>query len=276
MLKRCLAMHDFSCVGRCSLTVAIPIISAMGVEASAIPTSVLSTHTGGFSNYTYRDLTNDIEPIVKHIKSLNTNIDSIYTGYLGKAQIGVVSESIDLLKDNKTVVLIDPVMADNGELYPGFDLEYVQLMKKYITKGNVIIPNITEACLLTGIKYKETYDKVYIESLINSLSELTNSKIVLTGVSFEDNLIGAAGKESNDIKYCFTNKIPEMYHGTGDVFASVVIGGLMNDKSLLESTSIACDFVRNSIIETRKYNLEKRYGVTFEPVLYTLREELNK
>lgn len=274
MVKRCLAMHDFSCVGRCSLTVALPIISAMKVECSAIPTSVLSTHTGGFTGYTYRDLTNDILPIVKHIKSLNTNIDSIYTGYLGKSQIGVVSTSIDLLKEDNTVILIDPVMADNGELYAGFDLEYVSLMREYIKKGSVIIPNITEACLLANIEFKKEYDAKYIEKIIKELSLLTSASIVLTGVSFDDKTIGACVYENENIEYCFVEKLPDMYHGTGDVFASVVIGALMNDKTLLESASIACDFVCECIIETKKVNIEKRYGVTFEPVLHNLANRL--
>lgn len=275
MSKRCLAIHDLSCLGRCSLTVALPVISAMKIECSALPTCVLSTHTGGFSGYTFRDLTDDIIPICNHLNSLNTNMDAIYTGYLGEAQIEVVSKAIDILKQKNTLIFIDPVMADNGKLYPGFTKSYVSKMREYVKKADVIMPNITEAALICDKEYKEEYDKEYIENLLYDLYTMSDAKVILTGVKFSDEEIGAAIIDDGVIKYYFSKLVPQMFHGTGDLFASVFVGATLNNKSTYDSAALACDFVYESILETRKESKESKYGVDFEPILYKLAEKLN-
>ena len=182
--KGAAAIHDISGVGKCSLTVALPILSAAGVECSVIPTAVLSTHTGGFNDFTYRDLTDDILPIAKHWASLNLQFDSICTGYLGsQEQIEIVLKTIDLLRCEDTLILIDPVMADAGELYKTFDNSFPKKMLSLCKKADILIPNITEACLLTETPYESgPYSKDYIETLIDKLKKVTDKKIVLTGV----------------------------------------------------------------------------------------------
>lgn len=274
--KRVLAIHDISCIGKCSLTVALPIISAGGAECCVIPTAVLSTHTGGFENFTFRDLTEDILPIVNHWKTLDFKFDGIYTGYLGSfEQVEIVGKVIDELKSENTVVVVDPVMADNGALYKNFDKSFPKEMVKICSKADVIIPNITEACLLTNTPYKEgPYDKEFIENLIEKLSNICNGKIVLTGVCFDEKNLGCACFDNGDINYCFEKRQDGMFHGTGDVFGSVLVSALMKGKSLLESAEIAVFITTDSIKRTKADPSDKRYGVQFESSLGKLAERL--
>ncbi len=269
MQKRVLAIHDISCVGKCSLTVALPIISAAGIETSVLPTAVLSTHTGGFTGFTFRDLTNDIKPIVDHWKTLNLNIDGIYTGYLGSfEQLDLVSNIFDELSNRNTLKIVDPVMADNGKLYSSFDKEFPKGMKKLCSKANIIIPNITEACLMLDIEYKEgPYTEFYIENILSKLALLGPDRIVLTGVSFDEEYIGAATYDNGRISYYFAKKIPGYYHGTGDVFGSALVGAILNNKSLPEAAEIAVDFVVESINLTYNAKTDIKYGVNFEACL---------
>lgn len=279
-LKRAVAIHDISCVGKCSLTVALPIISAAGIECSVIPTAVLSTHTGGFTGYTYRDLTDDILPVAEHWKTLNLKVDSIYTGYLGSfKQIEIVINTIKLLKDNDTLVLVDPVMADGGKLYPGFDETFPKEMVKVCREADVLVPNITEACLLTNTEYMSgPYTKEYIEKLIERLKSISDKKIVLTGVYFDENSLGCAcyDNETGKIEYYFTEKIEGYFHGTGDVFGSVLLSALMNDKDLIESVKIAVEITVNSIKRTKADETDLRFGVRFEDELSTMNRLLAK
>lgn len=265
--KRVAAVHDISCFGKCSLTVALPIISAAGIETAVIPTAVLSTHTGGFTGFTYRDLTEDIEPIVKHWKSLDLKFDAIYTGFLGSfEQIEIVIRLFDELSEN-TLIVVDPVMADNGVLYKIFPSDFPKGMRKLCAKADVIIPNITEATLMLGEEYKEgPYDKAYIEGLLQRLGTIGAKKIVLTGVFFNDTELGAASYdvETKEIGYAFANRIEGYYHGTGDVFGSALVGALMNDKSLNDSMRIAVDLTVGSIIRTKEAGTDIRFGVNFE------------
>lgn len=267
--KRVLAVHDISCVGKCSLTVALPIISAAGVECSVLPTAVLSTHTGGFTGFTFRDLTEDIRPIVEHWKSLNIHFDAIYTGYLGSfEQIELVAELFKELAAEGTTIVVDPVMGDNGKLYSAFDKTFPPAMKKLCGLADVILPNLTEATSMLGEEYKEgPYTKEYIEDIFKRLEEATNTKkIVLTGVSLDKDKIGAAtyDAEAGSIDYILGENIPGSYHGTGDVFGSAVIGALMNGKTLAESVRAAVDFTVESICWTAKAKTDIRYGVNFE------------
>lgn len=279
-MKRVAAIHDISGVGKCSLTVALPILSAAGIECSVIPTAVLSTHTGGFDEFIYRDLTDEILPTAKHWASLDLKFDSIYTGYLGSIkQIEIVNETIDLLSDNDTLVLVDPVMADAGELYKNFDSSFPKQMLSLCKKADILIPNITEACFLTETKYeKGPYSKDYIETLVDGLKKVTDKKIVLTGVHFDDDTLGCTCYDSENGKtdYCFTEQIHGFYHGTGDVFGSVLLSAIMNDKSLKESAQIAAEITANAIKRTKEDKTDVRFGVRFEDELPTLMRRLGK
>ena len=277
--KRVAAIHDISGVGKCSLTVALPIISAAGVECSVLPTAVLSTHTGGFTGFTYRDLTTDIAPIVRHWKSLKLHFDAIYTGFLGSLeQIDLVSQAFDKLKAEDTLIAVDPVMADNGKLYTIFDASFPQAMKELCGKADLIMPNLTEATLMLDEEYQEgPYTKAYIEELLKRLAAATKTKlIVLTGVYFDNTRLGAATYDvaKNEIRYVLGEKISGSYHGTGDVFGSALIGALMNGKPLDEAVRIAVAFTVRSISWTQKAQTELRYGVNFEANLPSYIQDL--
>ena len=181
--KRILTVQDISCVGQCSLTVALPILSACGVETCILPSAVLSTHTAGFSGYTFRDLAEDILPITRHWEKENIEFDAVYTGYLGSMkQIGYVKELKESRLKKDGVFIVDPAMADNGKLYPAFDLAYAEEMKKLCSVADVIVPNITEACFLTGETYRTEYDENYIKTLMEKLCRMGAKTVVLTGV----------------------------------------------------------------------------------------------
>ncbi len=277
--KRVAAIHDISCFGKCSLTVALPILSAAGIETSVIPTAVLSTHTGGFDGYTYRDLTEDILPIAAHWQSLGLPFDAVYTGYLGSfEQIALVSEIIRRLKTPETLVVVDPVMGDNGELYSSFTPEFPSGMTTLCREADLIVPNMTEAALLLGRPYEPgPYTREYVEETIMALSALGPRMVVLTGVYFNDRELGSAcyDRDDGNIEYALNHRIDGLYHGTGDVFASTLTAGLMLDHSLLSAARIAVDFTVQSIKRTKKAGTDVRYGVNFEAGLGTLALKLN-
>jgi len=278
--KRVLAIHDISCFGKCSLTAALPIISAAGVECTVLPTAVLSTHTGGFTDFTFRDLTEDIMPIINHWKTLNIGYDAIYTGYLGSfEQIGIVSEIFDTYRTKNSIILVDPVMADNGKLYGAFGPDFPKEMKKLASKADAVVPNITEACFMLDKEYKEgPYTKQYIEDLLLSLAQMGPDKVVLTGVSYNDKELGAAtyDKNANEFGFYARNKIEGYFHGTGDVFGSALLSAMMRGKSLIESATVAVDFTVESIIRTYNVKTDVRFGVNFEEGLQKLAEILKK
>ena len=268
MQKRVAAIHDISCFGRCSITVALPILSAAGIETCIIPTAVLSTHTGGFTGYTFRDLTEDILPIAEHWKTINIGFDALYTGYLGSfEQLDIVAKVFDMYGDKGTIKFVDPVMADHGKLYSSFSPEFPKGMAKLCAKADVIVPNMTEAVLMLGEEYKEgPYTKEYIENLLGKLSELGPEKVVLTGVYFDEAQIGAATFDSKtrEINYVFHDKIPGSYHGTGDVFGSYLLGALLNGNDLNKATEIAVKFTTQAIQRTYEAGTDNRFGVNFE------------
>lgn len=266
MQKRVAAIHDISCFGKCSLTVALPIISAAGIECAAIPTAVLSTHTGGFSGYTFRDLTEDIMPVAEHWKKENLKFDAVYTGYLGSIeQIDLVCAAVDKFGDDNTLLIVDPVMADHGKLYGGFPQDFPKQMCRLCAKADIITPNITEAAFMTDMPYLEApHTKEYIEDLITALKKITNGKIVLTGVCFKSGEIGAACCEGDSIEYIFTKHIDAAYHGTGDVFTSTLTCGVLNGKSLKDSALIAAKYTAGCIKRTKELHPEMTYGVNFE------------
>ena len=277
--KRVLAIHDISCFGRCSLTVALPIISSAGIETTVMPTAVLSTHTGGFEGFTYRDLTDDIVPIVNHWKTLDLSFDAIYTGFLGSfEQIDIVTNVFKDLKMDGTMIAVDPVMADNGILYSIFPKNFPEGMRKLCSNADIIMPNITEAVLMLGKEYKEgPYTKEYIESLLKELGKMCSGKVVLTGVYFNEKELGAAcyDPETSEIGYAFADRIEGYYHGTGDVFGSVLVSSLVNGKTLKRSTEIAVDFTVGSIRRTKDAGTDIRFGVNFEAGIPKLIRDLD-
>jgi pyridoxine kinase len=266
--KRVAAIHDISCVGRCSLTVALPIISAAGFDTSVLPTAVLSTHTGGFENFTYRDLTSDIKPIADHWQSLKLEFDALYSGFLGSfEQIDLVADLFDSFQKDDTLILVDPVMADHGQLYSVYSPEMAKGMTRLCARADIIVPNLTEAAFLLDEPYVgEQYDQNYVEDLLVRLSQLGSRKVVVTGISFDDSHLGAAtyDADSNTFDYAFNEKIADFFHGTGDIFGSTLLAGLLNDFDLNEATQIAVDYTRECILKTIELNQEKRYGVCFE------------
>lgn len=266
--KRVAAIHDLSGFGKCSLTVALPILSAAGIETSALPTAILSTHTGGISGYTYRDLTEDMRPVMKHWKSLDIKFDAIYTGFLGSfEQLDIVREFFDAFRQEDNLILVDPVMGDNGELYTVFTREFAAGMRMLCQKADIIVPNLTEAALLLDEPFHPgPYTHAYIESLLRKLGALGPQKVVLTGVYFKEDELGAAtyDRTTDTIDYVFTQKIPGYYHGTGDVFASALLSALLNDFSLIDAAAIAVHFTTDSIRRTYKAKTDYRFGVNFE------------
>ena len=264
--KRAAAIHDISCFGKCSLTVALPIISAAGVETAVIPTALLSTHTGGFKDYTIRDLSEEILPIARHWKSENITVDAVYSGYLcSKYQIYLVMEAAHLISHKDTMFICDPVMGDNGRLYSGFEKDYPQYMLKLCAAADIITPNITEAALMLGIDYKKPpYTEDYINILLEGLYLKTRSSIVLTGVCFDERKIGAAVYDGQSKAYVFSEKIDAAYHGTGDIFASALTAALLNDRSLKSAAQIAANFTCACIKKTVESDSDMRYGVNFE------------
>lgn len=266
--KRVAAIHDISCVGRCSLTVALPIISAAGFDTSVLPTAILSTHTGGFENFTYRDLTADIRPISNHWQSLKLEFDALYSGFLGSfEQIDLVASLFDTFQSERTLILVDPVMADHGELYSIYNQKMAKGMTTLCAKADIIVPNLTEAAFLLDEPYVgDDYDQNYVEALLVKLSQLGAKKVVITGISFDPLKLGAAtyDKETNTFDYAFNDRVADYFHGTGDIFGSTLLAGLLNDFNLKESTQIAVDYTKECILKTVELGQEKRYGVCFE------------
>lgn len=265
-MKRIVTIQDISCVGKCSLTVALPIISAMGVEAAVLPTAVLSTHTA-FKGFTFRDLTADIRPIAEHWKTEKIGFDAIYTGYLGSfEQLELVSEFFDCFGTEKNLIVIDPVMGDYGRLYPGFTQKFADSMAKLCGKADIIVPNMTEASFMLGTEYREKYDEAFIRDILKKLCALGAKTSVLTGVSFTEGQIGVMSYDSLADKYFtyFRERIDASYHGTGDVFASALTGALMNGFSVEESLKVAVDYTVECIKVTKADPDGRWYGVNFE------------
>lgn len=265
--KRILTIQDISCVGQCSLTVALPILSACGVETAILPSAVLSNHTGGFSGWTFADLTEEMPKIRERWEKENLGFAAVYTGYLGSAkQIDYVLDIVKSRLEAGGKFICDPAFADNGKLYAGFDDKFVEAMKKLAFKADIILPNITEAAFLTGLEYRESYDINYINKLFEKLAENGAKTIVLTGVSYNENTTGVAIYENGEYSYYEHKKIPGGCHGTGDVFASAFTGALVNEKSAVEAAKIAADFTL-SCIENTIDDKDHWYGVKFEPML---------
>ncbi len=276
MDKKLLTIQDISCVGQCSLTVALPIVSACGIETAILPSSVLSNHTApGFSAWTFHDLTEEMPKILDRWLKEGISFDAFYTGYVSKSQIPYILDIMKKAANPGALRIVDPAMADNGKLYAGFDNDFPKEMAKLVKGADFILPNLTEASFLLGIPYVgEDYDKPYIEKVMKDLYALGTKNVILTGVSFEKEKLGIAVYNGATFDYYFTERLNVSMHGTGDIYASAFTGSLMRGKSPLESASIAADFVVESMKKT--IGDEKHwYGVKFEQVIPYLVNRLN-
>ncbi len=275
--KKVLTIQDISCVGQCSLTVALPIISACGVETIILPSAVLSTHTGGFTGYTFRDLTDDIPGIMDHWKKEKIQFDCLYTGYLGSiTQIEYVYDLRKQVVKEEGMLIVDPAMADNGSLYYGFDDAFVAQMAKLCGSADIILPNITEAAFMTGSELRlDGQDEAYVQMVLKALAKLGCKKAVLKGISFEKDKIGVVVYDcmKDEAEYYFTEKVPKSSHGTGDCYAAAFTGAMMQGRTIREASALAADFVVDSIKKTADSHW---YGVNFERALPMLVTELNK
>ncbi len=264
-MKRIVTIQDISCVGKCSLTVALPIISATGVEAAIIPTAVLSTHTM-FKNFTCKDLDDQILPIAKHWKDEGITFDAFYTGYLASSgQIQKVLTLINELRQKGNLVIVDPAMADNGKLYPAFDSKFPSEMAKLCASADIILPNITEACFMTNTPYRAEYDEKFAKEVVEKLAEQGAKKIVLTGAEFGGKYgVLTYDSEKDEYYTYFQEKLNASFHGTGDIFSSTFTGLLISGKSMQESVSIAADYTAECIRITAEAPNANWYGVDFE------------
>lgn len=269
--KRILTVQDISCVGQCSITVALPVISACGIETAILPSAVLSTHTGGFKGFTFRDLTDDIPEIEKHWISEGIQFDAIYTGYLGsRRQIALVGDLFESVGAPDCVHIVDPAMADHGKLYYGFDAEFAATMAGLCGKADIVLPNITEAALMAGKPFiGEGYDEAYIRDLMDGMLALGAKTVVLTGVSYEKGKLGVAVLSQGDaeISYYFHERLARNSHGTGDVFASSFTGAVLRGHAPLSAAKIAADFTVQAMKKTDESHW---YGVRFEQALPSL------
>ena len=273
--NKILTIQDISCVGQCSLTVALPIISACGIETCVLPSAVLSTHTAGFTGYTFRDLTEDMPAIRTHWTKEGIAFDAIYTGYLGSTrQIDYVADIFAANGAPGCKKIVDPAMADNGKLYPGFDQEFVEAMKGLCGKADYIIPNITEACFLTGMEYKTDYDRAYIDQILQKLTALGCKNVIFTGISYRPGKTGVVIFENGVYSYYEHELLPNSCHGTGDIYASSFVGALVRGKSAYDAAGIAANYTMECIKYTATLD-NHWYGAAFEPVLGKLIEALN-
>ena len=268
-MKRVLTVQDISCLGKCSTTIALPVISALGTECVILPTAVLSTHTM-FSGFTCKDLSDQIDPIAEHWKKEGVVFDAIYTGYLGTiGQIEQMKRLFALFRHENITIFVDPVMADNGKLYPAFDMAYAKENASLCAEADVIVPNITEACFMTDTEYRETYDEAWIRALLQKVVALGARISVLTGVSLKEGETGVMGydRETNEY-YIYQNKrIDATYHGTGDLFSSSCVGEIMKGKSWQDAMRIAADYTAHTIEVTLDNPDKPWYGVDFEQTL---------
>ncbi len=269
MQKLALAIHDISCVGRCSLTVALPVLSAAGVNTSVIPTALLSTHTGEFTGYTHLDLSDQLLPIARHIATLELPWDALYSGYLASPeQAAMVEEIIALLHTPQTHVFVDPAFADNGKLYSLMDAAMPQAMLRLCRRAQTITPNLTEACLMLG-KPCVPPASTAISELARELAGEGPRNIIITDVSYDQAHTGVFvyDASADEERYFRRPRYPGVFHGTGDVLASFLLGALLNGKPLFEAVQLALDCTQRSIAYTMAEQQPLRYGVQFERVL---------
>ncbi len=265
MYKRLLTIQDVSCVGQCSATVALPIISACGIECAMLPSAVLSNHTGGFKSWTFCDLTPEIAKCAAKWNELNISFDAFYTGYVCQNQIDPILDLIKTCAAPNALRIVDPVMADNGKMYTGFAEDFPTHMARLCAGADYVMPNLTEAAFLLGETPRlDNHDVAYIEHTVAGLHKLGAKNVILTGVSFEADQLGTAISDGRDLVYDFNPRLTRVSHGTGDVFASVFAGAILRGKSAFDAAALAADIVCAAITATPD---DHWYGVAFERVL---------
>ncbi len=271
MQKRALAIHDISCVGRCSLTVALPILSAAGLNTAVIPTALLSTHTGEFTGYTHTDLSAELEPIAAHLQTLGLHYDAFYSGYLASgAQVEQILRIIDALCDETTHLFVDPAFGDFGRLYALMDEGMPAQMRRLCARARTIVPNLTEASFLLGVPYPgEDADEACITRICRGLLAIGPENVVVTDISLYPGQTGVAILSRGMARpvFRFQKRFDRVFHGTGDVFASFLLGALMNGQSIEQAARVALDLTHEAIVETLRSGEPLRYGVQFESVL---------
>ena len=268
-MKRVLSVQDLSCLGKCSLTVALPVLSAMGCAATALPTTLLSTHTA-FPKPYRRSLTDDIKRICDHWKSIGAEFETVSTGYLADPmQVEAVRHVLDAFPN--ALHIVDPVMGDHGRLYSAITPAHVDAMAKLCRRADVILPNVTEAALLTGLPYRETADPGYYRQLLAGMEKYGAKAVILTGVSLEENKLGCFGKDENGEFSCQNEKVDRLCHGTGDLFAAVVAGAMTRGKTAREAAALAAEFTRRVVENTPA---STPFGVEFEACLPWLWENI--
>ena len=264
--NKIVTVQDISCYGQCSITVALPILSAYGFETAILPSAILSTHTSGFKRFVVHDLDEQMALFIDHWIEEGIRYDCLYTGYLGSVNhFKYINKIKNNLLNPGSQIIVDPVMGDNGKLYPAFDMNYVEAMKSLLKEADIILPNITEASFLTGLPFKTNYDKNYILEIIDGLKKLTDATIILTGVSYSNNKTGVVVFDK-EYQYYEHDKIQKSYHGTGDVYSSTFIGNYLKNNDAFKSACIAADFVYECIKNTLD-DENHFYGVKFEPLL---------
>ncbi len=276
-MKRILTIQDISCFGKCSLTVALPLLSAMGIETVILPTAMLSTHTL-FKGFTCKDLSDQLIPVTSHWKQEGITFDAIYTGYLGtEEEIDTVIGIIDAFRNEHTLVFIDPAMGDNGKLYPAFDEHYAKKNAALCAVADIADPNITEAAFLTGLPYREHYTEDYVREMLLALAALGTKTPILTGVSLSEGKTGAMGYDAEKKEFFNyqNDRIPAAYHGTGDIFSSVLAGAFVLGIDRTDALKIAADYTALTIAETLKNPGNPWYGVDFEETIPALVSSLS-
>ena len=248
MSKKILTIQDISCYGNCSTTVALPILARYGIETAILPSAILSTHTAGFKDFTFLDLTDEMPKIIDHWKKEGIEFDAIYTGYIGNPkQFGIILDAKAKLLKEGGLFIVDPAMADHGKLYPGFDEETIIGMRELVSVADYILPNITEACFLTRNDFEEIQDDNYINGLLADLYQLGAKNIILTSVSDDEDSIGVVAYDGLTKTTIMKQKEERNYHGTGDIFSSLVIPNILNDMPIRENLDKATDFIIDAI-----------------------------
>lgn len=276
MQKRALAVHDISCVGRCSLTVALPALSAAGVNTAVIPTALLSTHTGEFQGYTHFDLSDQLRPITDHLSTLGLHYDAFYSGYLASgAQVEQILYMLDHLTDDKTHIFVDPAFADHGRRYSLIDEDMPRQMRRLIARADTIVPNVTEAAFLLDLPWAgESHDPETVREYCRRLIDLGPKNVIVTDVSLptQPDKTGVAilTRDMQEAEFLFGTRYEGLFHGTGDVFASFMLAALMKDLSPVEAARLSLDMTHEAIRLTLEDGEPLRYGLQFERVLHRL------
>ena len=268
-MKRILSIQDLSCVGQCSTTVALPLVSACGVECAVLPPAILSNHTAPcFSGWTFRDLTDDLPKIEAKWIEQGGKFDAVSTGYVCESHTDPSRSIMETCGKPGAMRIVDPAMADDGELYRGFAPDFPSKIKRLVEGADYILPNMTEAALLVGDEPKMSgHDREDLERLISRLHALGARNVVLTGVTFDADSLGTAVSDGSSVAYDFNRRLARMAHGTGDIFASVFAGSVMRGKTALEAAALAADIVCMAIESTSP---DHRFGVSFENAIPAL------